>query len=168
MALRRRQRRETEQPSINAELELFEGLTSRELVNIGKFFTTIDVKEGRSVGRRGTQCQHFAVILTGQVAMSFHHSPAGVLTPGCFWGAAPLLSTSLDRRRLVSASTLVDSRIAISNPSEFSGLLHACPLIAQRIRAVADRRVEYLARAEQADSEISELQLYQVHIPIDS
>jgi len=164
-----KKRRPTQERSINQYLELFEGLSDTELTDIGKFFTIIDVKEGRDLGRRGTQCQYFGVVLKGQVVMSFHDTPVGFLTPGTFWGATALLDPGPDKRRRGSAHAIVDSRIAIASPSEFSGLLHACPLVAQRIQSVVDRRTEYVAREGQSDlDKTAEPLTYQVHIPVDA
>ena len=156
--------------SINSGLELFEGLSQPEIRQVGGYFTVIDVEEGRDLGRRGTQCQYFGVLLRGQVAMSFHDAPAGILAPGCFWGAVALLAPDHDRRRRGTASALVASRVAVASPREFAGLLYSFPLLAQRIHAVANRRTEFIAAVDQADLDIKApiaLVEYPVHIPLE-
>ena len=151
MFLKKTKETEPHLNSINSGLELFEGLSKPEIRQVGTYFTVIDVESGRDLGRRGSQCQYFGVVLRGQVDMSFHDTPAGLLPPGCFWGAVALLAPEGDRRRRGTASALVDTRIAVANPREFAGLMYSFPLIAQRIRAVASRRTKFVAAVDQAD-----------------
>lgn len=154
--------------SINSSLELFEGLSPTEMQSVRGYFTVIDVENGRDLGRKGTVCQQFVVVLTGQVAMSFDETPAGILTPGCFFGALPLLDERMDLIRRATATALADSKLAIADPRQFSGLLYSFPALAERIRAVVAQRAIYVASVEK-DTQIDHDTLdYPVHVLEDS
>ena len=155
--------------SINSSLELFEGLGRPEINRLGTYFTVLDVKAGRNLGRRGTLCQHFGVVLSGQVAMSFDDSPVGIIPAGCFFGAVALLNPNGDYRRRGAATALGASRLAIASPRDFAGLLYMFPLIAQRIYGVVDQRRAFVVGAGQETIETSELtrqREFPMHIPV--
>lgn len=153
--------------SINASLELFEGLSRPEITELGSYFTIITVKAGTDLGRAGTSCQQFSVVLSGQVGMSFEHAPVGFLDAGCFFGAVALLEPNMDHRRRGTAVAMVDTKLAIANPREFAGLLYTFPLVAERIHEVVERRRSFIAAAERETATVSEDITYPVHVPSD-
>ena len=124
--------------------ELFTGLNRTQLNRAAKKFTVHDVEPGRSLGSQGSAATEFVAILHGQIGVTIDGAPHVVLDDGSHFGSIPLLGEQSPALR-ASFSAMAPSRIAITDPAGFRELLDEFPIVAQRIRSMADIRRAYLA-----------------------
>jgi len=126
--------------SLDTELELFVGLSRREVQRCSQLLTPVDVGAGRALGREGERAREFTVVLAGSVVVSVGGSLVAVLEPGHWFGAVPLLGLGGSHVRRASFHTLMPGVIAVSTPMEFATLLDDVPTVGERVRALASRR----------------------------
>lgn len=131
--------------SINAEHELFAGLGRRELAQLTRLFTLVDVDPGQSLGHQGEPRSEFVVVLEGRIGISIDGLPYAVFDAGSHFGALPMIDDGPDVYRRASWSVLEHSRIAIADRPAFVEILEQHPVVRQRIMAIADVRRAYFA-----------------------
>jgi hypothetical protein len=142
---------EREETAWTAAHELFTGLGRTQLNRVAKKFTVLDVESGRSLGSQGSAASEFVVILQGRVGVTINGVPHAVLDDGSHFGSVALLDEQSSERR-ASFDVMAPSRIAIADDTRFSELLDEFPIVAKRIRAMADIRRAYLAGVAAADN----------------
>ena len=131
--------------SIDAEHELFAGLGRRELTQLTRLFTLMDVDPGQSLGHQGEPRSEFVVVLEGRIGISIDGLPHAVFDTGSHFGALPMIDDGPDVYRRASFSVLEHSRIAIADRQAFVEILEQHPVVGQRIKAIADVRRAYFA-----------------------
>jgi CRP-like cAMP-binding protein len=131
--------------------ELFAGLDDRSLTQLSESFMVLDVEPGHSLGRQGEAAPEFVVVLEGRIGVSLDGLPLAVLDAGSHFGAIPLLDDGPAPYGRASFDVLESGRVAVAGRLEFGQILESYPLVAGRIRAIADVRRAYLkGRADAA------------------
>lgn len=128
-----------------ASHELFEGLGRNQLVRASEKFTVHDVEPGRSLGTQGAAADEFVAILEGRIGVTIDGVPHAVLDDGSHFGAIPLLDDADHPELRASFDVMVASRVAVVDAARFRTLLAEFPIVAERVRAMADVRRAYLA-----------------------
>jgi len=150
--------------AITGSLELFEGLSRRELREVRKLFSFVDLADGQRFGRQGQRCSELAVVVQGQIAISLDERPLAVIPEGCFFGAVAMLDMA-DRARRGAPIAIGETRLALAGRTEFAQLLERFPVLSDRIHTIASARSDSLSRMRagqlQADTRSIE---YPVHV----
>lgn len=131
--------------------ELFAGLGRTQLNRAAEKFTVRDVDPGTSLGSQGSVASEFVAILHGRIGVTINGAPHAVLDDGSHFGSIPLLDDQPPTLR-ASFSVMAPSRIATASPTQFRTLLAEHPVVADRIRVMADIRRAYLAGVAAVDS----------------
>jgi CRP-like cAMP-binding protein len=74
-----------------AEVELFRGLSSKELEAIHEHTREMSFNAGEVIGAEGDRAGRFHLILEGQVAVDVHGEPRPSLGPGASFGEMSLI-----------------------------------------------------------------------------
>lgn len=148
------------------DIELFAGLDDDEIARIGERFTVVRARTGFKLGRQGTLCQGFVVLIDGQIGVAADGLPIGVLSSGSFFGELPLLSEMGDQRHRTGTTVLTESMIAVADPREFSGLVRDHPVVAERLHAMADHRRTFIEKVTEEHARGVEVidEPYPVHV----
>jgi CRP-like cAMP-binding protein len=164
---------------LSASLDLFKGLKTEQLAEIGRHLSVIDVQPGQQLARQGEPARNFVTVLAGHVGVTIDGVPHAVLDAGTHFGAVPLLDKPSSLTR-ATFTTMTPSRIAVANPREFREILDLFPVVALRVYLMTQARREFLAdlarehRAETFDQLTSEtfdqltsdLNDYPAHLPV--
>ena len=124
--------------------ELFVGLDRRSLQRLAELFMVVDVEPGTSLGRQGEAAPEFVIVLEGRIGVSLDGLPLVVLDAGSHFGALPLLDDGPTPYRRASFDVLEPTRIAVAGRRAFAELPESHPVVARRIRTIADVRRAYL------------------------
>lgn len=145
--------------------ELFTGLDERSLARLAESFMVLEVGPGDSLGRQGHVAPEFVVVLDGRIGVSLDGLPLVVLDAGSHFGAIPLLDDGSTPYGRASFDVLEPGLVAVAGRLEFAQILDSFPLVAERIRAIADVRRAYLrGRADAAAVEATTVEEFPVHI----
>lgn len=145
--------------------ELFTGLDDRSLARLAESFMVLEVGPGDSLGRQGHVAPEFVVVLDGRIGVSLDGLPLVVLDAGSHFGAIPLLDDGSTPYGRASFDVLEPGLVAVAGRLEFAQILDSFPLVAERIRAIADVRRAYLrGRADAAAVEATTVEEFPVHI----
>jgi voltage-gated potassium channel len=123
------------------ELDLFSGLSSRELDEVARLTDEVDVDAGRVLGREGDVAYEFFVIEEGTASVEVDGQHVVDLGPGEWFGEIGLLAAE---RRTATVTALTSMRLAVIFGPNFRSLTQRLPQIGETIRAEIDER---LARA---------------------
>ncbi len=129
-------------------VDLFSGCTKRELGEIEKLTSVIDVPRGTELARFGTPGQEFFVVVAGTATASRRELTLAVLGPGSFFGELALLDGG-NRTATVVADT--DLTLLVLSRREFRSLQARAPSVAYKLL------VELGARLRRADIMLEEL-----------
>ncbi len=129
-------------------VDLFSGCSRRELVEIEKLTSVIEVPRGTELATFGTPGQEFFVIIGGSATASRMGLTLAVLGPGSFFGELALLDGG-NRTATVVADT--DLTVLVLSRREFRSLQSTAPSVAYKLL------VELGARLRRADAMIEEL-----------
>ena len=104
----------------------------------------------------------------GQIGVAADGLPIGVLSTGSFFGELPLLSEMGDQRYRTDTTVLTDSRVAVADPREFSGLVRDHAVVAARLHAMADERRAFIEKVTDEHARGIEVtdEPYPVHVDI--
>jgi CRP-like cAMP-binding protein len=139
---------------LSASHELFDGLISEQLAEMGRHLSIIDVQPGHTLGQQGAPARNFVTVLDGNVGVTIDGVPHAVLDAGTHFGAVPLLDNPSSQSR-ATFTTMTPSRVAVANPRELREILDLFPVVAQRIYLMTQVRREFLvdlARADRVDT----------------
>jgi CRP-like cAMP-binding protein len=156
---------------LSASLELFEGLSAKQLAEFGRHVSVVRVPSGRSLGCQGESVRNFVIVIEGHVGVTIDGVPHAVFDAGTHFGAIALLDEPSSMHR-ATFTTMTPSRIAVANQREFREILHLFPAIARQIYLMADVRREFLADlaktrpAEPSEQLTSDLNDYPAHLPV--
>ena len=166
MALRTRARRRQSLPmtgpsrppdshpaDIHASLELFEGLSRRQLKRLRRELTVTPISAGTVIGRQGDVGREFVVVLEGRVVVIHDDVPLAVLETGCHFGELPMLRSAHAPYQRASFHALGPAWIAVANRREFRTILDLFPLVADRVVELAEARLVFI---DQLDAERDE------------
>ncbi len=131
-----------------ANLPLFREIDRDEISRIAANTLQIEAPRGSILFRRGDPCTGFHVVIYGQVKLSLQAAQGDekvieILGPGQSFGEAMMF---LDKPYMVTAETLVDTKLLhISRAAVFTEL-DRDPLLARRIIASLSMRLHHLVR----------------------
>jgi voltage-gated potassium channel len=123
------------------ELDLFSGLSSRELDEVARLTDEVDVDAGRVLGREGDVAYEFFVIEEGTASVEVDGQHVVDLGPGEWFGEIGLLAAE---RRTATVTAMTSMRLAVIFGPNFRSLTQHLPQVGETIRAEIDER---LARA---------------------
>ena len=123
------------------ELDLFSGLSGRELEEVARLTDEVDVEAGRVLGREGEIAYEFFVIEEGTASVDVDGRHVVDLGPGEWFGEIGLLAAE---RRTATVTATTPMRLAVIFGPNFRALTQHLPQVGQTIRAEIDER---LARA---------------------
>jgi CRP/FNR family transcriptional regulator, cyclic AMP receptor protein len=111
-------------------VNLFSGCSDKELAEISRLTTEVEVAEGKVVCRQGETGNEFFVIIDGTASVTIDGEEVNVLGAGDFFGELALLDGG-ERLASVTATSPLD--VLVLSRSEFQSLLHAVPSLAVRM-----------------------------------
>ena len=121
-----------------AHVPLFEGLTEKELGLVARLSTPVTVPAGQVLAEQGSAGAEFFVVLAGEVDVVRQGELIATRGPGSHLGEIALLAARPRTATLV-ASTPLQTRVA--SQREFSSLLAAVPMVAERLQASMAERL---------------------------
>jgi CRP-like cAMP-binding protein len=124
------------------ELDLFAGLSSRELAEVARLVDEVDVPGETALVGEGDLSYEFFLIEEGTAAVEVDGRRVAELGPGEWFGEIGLLGR--DGRRTATVRATTPMRLAVIFGPRFRDLTRRFPRIGETIRAEVDER---LARA---------------------
>jgi len=126
--------------SRHADTPLFRPLSAKQLADVDRVVTTLDVHAGKQLMRQGQSGREFIVIADGHAEVQHDGQVIAVRGPGTFIGETSLL---LDRPRNASVVARTDMTIDVIDRQGFRWLLQRYPrLHAPLLAATAQRLAE--------------------------
>ena len=123
-----------------AVIPLFSRLSKKQLAEIAKLMTTIDVEAGRELMHQGEPGQELCIVVDGEADVVRDGTVIATRGPGAFLGEIALL---LDRPRTASVIAKTDMTIEVLDRREFKRLLELQPAFYEPLlEAVAQRLAE--------------------------
>lgn len=120
-----------------AGFTLFEGMTEDELKHSATAFEPIRRMAGERVTKEDDFGYSFFLILKGRVSVETHGDNVAELEAGDCFGEVALVT---GEKRNATVRALETVELAKTMAWEFSDLLGTNPLLAERIKAIADTR----------------------------
>jgi CRP-like cAMP-binding protein len=119
-------------------LPIFGACSTRDLEQVARLSTTLDIPKGRVLAAEGTPGHEFVVIRAGTVDVARDGSSLAKLGPGDYFGEISLIDGG-PRTATVTADTPVT--IEVVERRDFDALLERVPGLAQRIMLGLARRL---------------------------
>jgi CRP-like cAMP-binding protein len=120
------------------ELDLFSGLSGRDLDEVARLTDEVDVEAGRVLGREGDVAYEFFVIEEGTASVDVDGQHVVDLGPGEWFGEIGLLAAE---RRTATVTALTSMRLAVIFGPNFRSLTQRLPQLGETIRAEIDERL---------------------------
>jgi CRP-like cAMP-binding protein len=130
-------------------VDLFEGLSAKDLRQIRDAGKEVDFREGEELAVQGSQGGRFFVILDGEVSISIRGQARPSLHPGDYLGEISLIDGEPRLAHAVAATPVHTWTLASFS---FRPILRAYPSISQKVMVLLCRRL----RAAEAALEASE------------
>ena len=124
-----------------ATVALFAACTERELRDISRLATEIEVEAGKALVTEGEPGHEFLIVLDGTATAFARGAQVASFGPGDCFGELALLDNG-PRTATVIADTPM--RLAVVGQAEFGALLDSVPVLARRVLAGLARRVREL------------------------
>ena len=119
-------------------IPLFQGLSRKELDQVGRWADELDVAAGRDLLDQGRLPHEFFVIEEGTVEVRQDRRPIATLGPGDFFGEIALIEGD---RRTATVETTTPVRAIVMDSRSFGAMMDALPKVADRIREAGRRRL---------------------------
>ena len=126
-----------------ARIPLFEGLSKKQLSQVSRLMTPLDLKAGKVIARQGEVGREFLILLEGQVEVARDGKIIAVRGPGDFIGEIALLD---NRPRTATVTARTDVVVEVLNRGEFASLLAEAPELSSQVMATMARRLAALDR----------------------
>jgi CRP-like cAMP-binding protein len=123
------------------ELDLFSGLSRRDVEEVAQLVDEVEVPEGKVLGREGDIAYEFFVIEQGTASVEVDGKHVTDLGPDEWFGEIGLLAAD---RRTATVTAKTPMRLAVIFGPSFRDLTRRLPDVGERIRAEIEER---LARA---------------------
>ena len=120
------------------KLPLFDGLTRKQVEQVGRLADLIAVPAGRRLATAGEYGGELIVIVEGYVSVTVGRPRPVRLGPGEFFGEMSLVDGQPRSATVVAESDLL---VLVVGQRAFSSLVEASPLLALRIMQVLTRRL---------------------------
>ena len=137
--MKRPGRKRSRDPKVErlSQLQLFSNCTKRDLQQIARLTTEVDVPAGKVLMRQGDRGRECLVIEEGRAKATIRGKGTSFMGPGECFGELALLHAA-PRAATVTAET--DMRLVVLDSREFSTLLPDVPSVAKNVlAAVAER-----------------------------
>jgi CRP/FNR family cyclic AMP-dependent transcriptional regulator len=119
-------------------IPLFQGLTRKELEQVGRWADELDVPAGKDLLDQGRLPHEFFVIEEGTVEVRQDRRSIATLGPGDFFGEIALIEGD---RRTASVETTTPVRAIVMSSPSFASMMDTVPKVAARIREAGRRRL---------------------------
>jgi len=119
-------------------IELFSELSAKELRDVAKLMTPVQVKAGRTLTVEGEPGREFMIIVEGTATVRRNGRVVATLGAGDFFGEMAVVA-GVPRTATVTADT--DMTLEALNRREFSTLLDESPKLAKKILVGAVKRL---------------------------
>lgn len=126
-----------------AGLDLFHGLSRRELLRIASWSTQLDLSEGRVVCREGDAGREAFVLVEGTATVSAGGEPIAVLRPGSMFGEMAVLAGTPRTATVVATSAI---SVLVLTRQELTAVLEGLPVIGAQVRRTMVTRQRELDR----------------------
>ena len=126
-----------------ARIPLFEGLSKKQLSQVSRLMTPLDLKAGKVIARQGEVGREFLILLEGQVEVARDGKIIAVRGAGDFIGEIALLD---NRPRTATVTARTDVVVEVLNRGEFASLLAEAPELSAQVMATMARRLAALDR----------------------
>lgn len=121
-----------------SKIPLFEGLSRRQLEQIGRWADEVDLPEGRRLLDQGRFAYEFFVIEEGEAEVRQDRRPIATLGPGDVVGEIALIEHA---RRTATVETLSPVRALVMSARDFGMMMDTVPKVAERIRDIERSRI---------------------------
>ena len=120
------------------EVPLFANLGKRELEQLGRWTTQVQLPEGRVLGRERSMAYEFFVIEEGAARVTIDGEHVTDLGAGDFFGEIGLLERE---RRTATVTTTTPMRVIVMLGRDFRAMEHDMPGVAEQIREAIRERL---------------------------
>jgi CRP/FNR family cyclic AMP-dependent transcriptional regulator len=127
------------------DISMFAPCTKKELQQIARLTTKLNVDSGRVLTKEGERGSEFAIVLDGTASVTQHGKVVGTLTAGGHYGEMSLID---DGPRTATVTATSPMTLAVVAPNEFGQLLEDVPALARAIMRGLARRIRELDKAE--------------------
>lgn len=124
-----------------AGVSLFAGADRKELTEISKATTELDLEQGAVLTTQGDIGREAFIVVEGEAVVSVDDEEVARLGPGACVGEMALLDKG-PRSATVTAATPM--KVLVLDPREFKGLMLKVPAIAVKVAATLATRVREL------------------------
>lgn len=121
-----------------AEVPLFSLCTQRELRDVARLGTPVDVPPGRVLTKQGGPGREFFLVLEGRAECTVGNKKVAVFGPGDYFGELALIEGS---PRTATVTAVTPMTVLVLDGREFSTLLAAAPSIAPKMLTELARRL---------------------------
>ena len=124
-----------------ASIELFAGLSKKELAAIDRLMTPIDIKAGKEVIKEGTAGREAFIIVEGTASVWRDGKLIASVGKGAVLGEVALLA---NRARTATVQAETAMTVEVLNRREFEQLLDQNPAITRKLLVATAKRVHQL------------------------
>jgi len=124
-----------------ASIELFTGLSKKELAAIDRLMTPIDIKAGKEVIKEGTAGREAFIIVEGTASVWREGKLIASVGSGAVLGEVALLA---NRTRTATVKAETAMTVEVLNRREFEQLLDQNPAITRKLLVATAKRVHQL------------------------
>ena len=124
-----------------ASIELFAGLSKKELAAIDRLMTPIDIKAGKEVIKEGTAGREAFIIVEGTASVWRDGKLIASVGKGSVLGEVALLA---NRARTATVQAETAMTVEVLNRREFEQLLDQNPAITRKLHVATAKRVHQL------------------------
>ena len=124
-----------------ASIELFAGLSKKELAAIDRLMTPIDIKAGKEVIKEGTAGREAFIIVEGTASVWRDGKLIASVGKGSVLGEVALLA---NRSRTATVQAETAMTVEVLNRREFEQLLDQNPAITRKLLVATAKRVHQL------------------------
>ncbi len=130
------------EPSVSlGQIELFSELSAKELKEVSRFLTRLNVPAGKELTVQGQVGREFMIVVEGRASVRRNGRLVANLGPGDFFGELAVIA-GVPRTATVTAETPMV--IEALNRREFTSLLDRSPKLARKILIGAVKRLHQI------------------------
>jgi CRP/FNR family transcriptional regulator, cyclic AMP receptor protein len=125
-------------PNRLKDISLFQGLSRKELQDVGTWTDEIDVPAGQHLAEQGSFAYEFFVIEEGTAEVTQDGKTISSLGPGDFFGEIALLETERRTASVVATSAM---RLIVMTSRDFRTMESKMPHVAEQVRKRIEERL---------------------------
>lgn len=127
-----------EQLEMLARVPLFSACSEKELREVARIGTPIEVLQGKELTRQGDRGSEFFLVLSGMAGCVVNGRKVATYGPGDFFGEMVLLDQG---PRTATITTETPMSVLVVSAQEFGGLLAEAPSIARKMLVTMAKRL---------------------------